>query len=110
LLQDLPDRLVRHRLHDLQLDQPIGQQPQLVAALLGQEPGQGCEDGTVWPGGTRPWDLSAQHRDLVSQHQNLGIVGGLSAGEQCEPAEELAQDQIEGVGVSWPDIIAGLRQ
>jgi hypothetical protein len=28
LLQDLPDRLVRDRIHDLQLDQPLGQQPQ----------------------------------------------------------------------------------
>jgi hypothetical protein len=37
-------------------------------------------------------DLSAQHRDLVSQH---------------EPAEELAQDQVEE-SASWPDIIAGL--
>jgi hypothetical protein len=67
----------------------------VVSALLGKEPGQGCEDGTIRPGGTWPGDLSAQHRDFLPEHQDLGVLGGLPAGEQCEPAEELAQDQVE---------------
>ena len=54
----------------------------MVSARLGQEPGQGCEDGTIWLGGAWPGDLSAQHRDLVSQHQDLGVLGGLPAGER----------------------------
>jgi hypothetical protein len=35
----------------------------------------------TWPG-----DLSAQHEDL-------GVVGRLAAGEQAKPADELTEDQ-----------------
>jgi hypothetical protein len=75
--------------------QRVGGDEAMVSALLGQDPDQGCEDGPVWPRGTGPGDLSAQHRNLVSQHQDLGVLGGLPASEQLEPAEELAQDQVE---------------
>jgi len=44
----------------------------------------------VWPG-----DLPAQHRHLVSEHEDLGVLGRLPAGQQCEPAGELAEDEIE---------------
>jgi hypothetical protein len=39
--------------------------------------------------------LSAQHRDLISQYEDLGVVGRLAAGEQAELADELTDDQIE---------------
>jgi len=67
----------------------------MVLVLLGQEPGQGCEDGPVWPGGTRSGDLSAQHHDFMSQHEQLGVLGRLSASKQCKPVEELTQDQVQ---------------
>jgi hypothetical protein len=44
----------------------------------------------VWPG-----DLSAQHRDLMAQHEDLGVLGRLPAGQEREPADELTEDQVE---------------
>ena len=38
----------------------------MTAALPWEEPGRRREDGTVWPGGTLPGDLPAQHDDLVA--------------------------------------------
>jgi len=67
----------------------------MLSALSWEESAQCREDGPVWPGGVRSGDLSAQHRDLVSQHEQLGVLGRLPTGEQCEPAEELTQDQVE---------------
>jgi hypothetical protein len=51
-------------------------------------PGQGCQDGPVWPGKAWTGDLSAQHRDLLPEHEELGVLGGLPASEQSEPAQD----------------------
>jgi membrane associated rhomboid family serine protease len=67
----------------------------MASALLGEQPGQRCEYDAVWPGEVWPGDLPAQHRHLVSEHEELGVLGRLPAGQQCEPAEELAEDQVE---------------
>jgi hypothetical protein len=75
--------------------QGVGGDQALVAALLWEEPGQGGEDGTVWPGGARSGDLPAQHRDFVPSHEQFSVLGGLLASEQCEPAKELTQDRVE---------------
>jgi hypothetical protein len=69
--------------------QGVGCDEAMGSTLLGQDPAQRREDGPIRPGGTRSGDLSVQHRDLVSQHQQLGVLGCLLAGEQCEPAGEL---------------------
>ena len=50
--------------------------------------GQGCQDGPVWPGKAWTGDLSAQHRDLLPEHEELGVLGGLPASEQFEPAQD----------------------
>jgi len=33
-------------------------------------------------------DLAAQHGELMAQHQDLEVLGGVAAGEQCEQLEE----------------------
>jgi len=63
--------------------------------LLWEEAGQRREDGPVWPGGAWSAELSAQDRDLVAQDEDLGVLGCLRSGQQSEPAEELAEDQVE---------------
>lgn len=40
--------------------------------------------------------MPAQHRDLLSQHQDFGVLGRLAAGEQSEPAEELMLTHLNG--------------
>jgi hypothetical protein len=67
----------------------------MAAALRGEQPGQRREHSAVRPAGAGPGDLSAQDRDLVSQHEDLGVLGRLLAGQQREPADELAEDQVE---------------
>lgn len=39
-------------------------------------------------------DLTAQDRDLVPQHQDLRVFGGVAAGEQRQPAEQPNHEQI----------------
>jgi negative regulator of sigma E activity len=39
--------------------------------------------------------LSAQDRDLVAQDEDLGVLGCLRSGQQSEPADELAEEQVE---------------
>jgi hypothetical protein len=55
-----------------------------------------CQRSNV-SGVTRRWtgDLSAQHRDLLPEHEDLGVLGDLPASEQLEPAQELTQNQVE---------------
>jgi hypothetical protein len=75
--------------------QRLGRCEPVEPTLPGEQPGQCREHGPIWPGGTWPGDLSAQHRDLMAEHEDLGVPGRLPAGEQCEPADELAEDEVE---------------
>jgi len=38
--------------------------------------------------------VSAQHRDLVTQHQNLDVLSGVGPGEQRQPARYAGEHQI----------------
>jgi len=62
---------------------------------VGEQTGQGGQDRSVWPGQTRPGHLTTQHRDFVTQDEDLDILGGGAAGEQSEPAEQPECDQIQ---------------
>jgi hypothetical protein len=53
----------------------------------GQQPRQRGEYRPVSPVRPRAGDLSPQHRDLLSQDQDLYVLGGVAAGQQCQPAE-----------------------
>jgi hypothetical protein len=61
----------------------------------GQQPG---ERGAVSPVRLRAGDLAAQDRDLVPQHQDLKILGGVAAGEQRQPAEQPDHEQVGEAG------------
>jgi hypothetical protein len=67
----------------------------MAPMLCWEEAGQRREDGPVWPAGAWSAELSAQDRDLVAQDEDLGVVGCLRSGQQSEPADELAQAQVE---------------
>jgi hypothetical protein len=38
--------------------------------------------------------VAAQHRELVAQHQDLQVVGGVAAGEQHQQLDGAAQRQV----------------
>jgi hypothetical protein len=61
----------------------------------GEQAGRGGQDRSVWPAQARPGHLMTQHRDFMTQDENLDILGGGAAGEQSEPAEQPECDQIQ---------------
>ena len=38
--------------------------------------------------------VSAQYGDLVAEHQDLDILGGVGAGEQRQPAQDAGEHQV----------------
>jgi hypothetical protein len=42
-----------------------------------------------------PGDLTAEHRDLMTEHHDLRVLGRLAAAEQHQPAEDPDHDQVE---------------
>ncbi|MFD8869067.1 hypothetical protein ACFV1F_32860 [Streptomyces sp. NPDC059590] len=82
--------------------------PEAPSGILGGEPddefaqflGQrwaswGGDQGAVWPAWLGSGDLQAQDRDLVSQDQYFGVLGGGGTGEQDQPREDPRGDQAE---------------
>jgi len=47
-------------------------------------------------GGLRPgtWSLAAQDRELVAQHQDLEVLGGVAAGDQREQLDGATQREV----------------
>jgi hypothetical protein len=67
---------------------------QLAEAAAGQQPGQRGQDRPVGPGQLWCLDLAVEHRDLMAQDQDLGILGAVGPGEQREPAEHAQHGQV----------------
>jgi hypothetical protein len=53
------------------------------------------EQGSVGPVEAGLGVGSAEDRDLVSQHEELDVLGRRRAAEQHQPAEEPGEDQVE---------------
>ena len=80
------------------------------AQTRGQQPAQRAEDGAVEPGQRRAWVVSAQHGDLVTEHQDLDVLGCVGSGEQRQPAQHAGEQQVgESEGHSERSCCAGLR-
>jgi hypothetical protein len=60
----------------------------------GQQHRQGREHGTVSPVRPRARDLPTQHRDLVPQHQDLRVLGSITARQKRQPAEHADHEQV----------------
>jgi hypothetical protein len=65
------------------------------AQLARQQPDQNSEYGAVRPGPAQPGILPPQDGDLVPQHEDLCGLARVTARDQHEPAEDLAQCQVE---------------
>jgi len=61
----------------------------------GQQPRQGREHGTVSPVRPRARGLPTQHRDLEPQHQDLRVLGGVTARQERQPAEHADHEQVD---------------
>jgi hypothetical protein len=61
----------------------------------GQQPSQCGDHRTVSPVRSRAGNLTAQDRDLVPEHQDLDVLGGVASREQRQPAEQPDHEQID---------------
>jgi hypothetical protein len=55
----------------------------------------GGKEGSVGWLEPRPWNLAAQHGQLVMEHHNLQVLGSIAAGEQDEQLEGAAQREVD---------------
>jgi hypothetical protein len=62
---------------------------------LGQQPGKRGQQRPVGPVHSRPGDLTAQHGDLVSQDQDLHLLGCITSRKERQPAEQPDHQQIQ---------------
>jgi hypothetical protein len=60
-----------------------------------QRPGKGGEHGAVSPVRSRAGDSPTQHRDLMSQDQDLGLFGGVAARQEHQPAKRPDHEQVD---------------
>ena len=74
-----------------------------------QQPGEGrhdCAAGPVWLG---PGDLAPQHRDFMTHHHDLRVLGRLAAAQKQQPGEDPDHDQVEEAKIhkprSWPNLV-----
>jgi hypothetical protein len=76
--------------------QDRGRGDQAVTAQARREaPDQRGQHGSVGPVQARLRVRSTEYGDLVAQHEQLDVVGRGCAAKQGQPAEELAEDQVE---------------
>ena len=57
-------------------------QAQLTEPAAGQYPRQRGQDRPVGPRQPRSLDLTLEHSDLMTQDQDLGVLGAVGPGEQ----------------------------
>jgi hypothetical protein len=69
-------------------------QAQLTKPAARQYPRQRSQDRPVSPRQARRPDLTLEDGDLMTQDQDLGVLGTVGPGEQCEPAEHADHHQI----------------
>ena len=60
-----------------------------------QQPAQRGQDAPVGPVQARPRVAAPHNRDLVSQHEQLGVPRCRGASKQYEPAGDPGEDQVE---------------
>lgn len=89
-----------------------GEQAQLTELPTGQQPGQRGQHRTVGPRQPQGLNLTLEHGHLVTQDQDLRVLGAIGAGEQGEPAEHAAppgRPIVRDAPVSTYDRITGTR-
>ena len=72
-----------------------GHREHLAPPPPGDQPRQCCEPQPVARLVADPADLAAQHRVLVPEHQELGILGYLTPGQHHQAAEQTAHKQVD---------------
>jgi hypothetical protein len=74
--------------------QDSGRHQSQAAQLGGQQPAQRAEVRPVDPGQRWVRVGSAQYGELVSEHQDLDVLGSVRAGEERQPAQRADEHQV----------------
>ncbi len=72
-----------------------GHREHLAPPAPGGQPGQCRKPQPVGSLVADPADLAAQHRVLVPEHQESGILGHLAPGQHHQTVEQAARDQVD---------------
>jgi hypothetical protein len=75
--------------------QRLGPDERPVPAQASQQPHQSSQHGSVCPIHPRSGHLPPQYRDLVAQHEQLGVLGGRTPRQQGNPRHHLAEHQVD---------------
>ena len=70
-------------------------QAKLAEVTAGQQQGQRGQDRRVGPGQPRYPDLTLENGDLVTQDEDLSILGEVGPGEQGKPAEHPEHREVD---------------
>ena len=65
------------------------------ASAVGEQSGEGGDQGAVGPAHPRARCASLEHGELVAQDQDLDVLGGVGSGAQHDPAEELGEHLVD---------------
>jgi hypothetical protein len=60
-----------------------------------KQPGQRRQGCPVGPVRLRPCDLTPEHRDLMTEHHDLRVLGRLAPAGQHQPAKDPDRNQVE---------------
>ena len=75
----------------------------------GEQPDQGGEHSAIRPVQLRPGVLPPQHRHLLAQHQQLGVLRHRRACQQRHPASQADKDQVDHPYRHEPAIMPAAR-
>ena len=73
----------------------VGGDEAVATQCAGQPPHEGGEHGPVRPVQARTRVGATQHRNLVTQHEELDVLGGGRAAHQQVQPEHLQEDQVQ---------------
>ena len=63
--------------------------------LAGHQLGQHGDDRSIRPGEVEPADLTLEHGELVAEHQDLCVLGGVVHPEDPEQFDDAADQAVE---------------
>jgi hypothetical protein len=86
--------------------QRFGPDEQPIPARVGQQPCESSQHRAVGPVDLRPGHRASQHRDLVAQDKQLGVLCRRAPRQQRKPLHHLAEQQIEQSQSHMPIIAA----
>jgi hypothetical protein len=72
-----------------------GRDEQPEASADWEQSGEGGDQGAIGPADPRARRTSLEHGELMTQDQDLDLLGGVGTGAQGHPAQQLGEDPID---------------